>query len=657
MSISGLLKSAGFIPCAFLLGVVCAAAQVLLFRELMVSLYGNELIFVGLMAAWSAGIACGGVLGRRFRNAWGVLFSGVILLVLVLWACRYARSVLGWPVGVTGALFPSLLVAGVLVFSPAFCLGACFAAMVSGQGKDKGPQVYAVETLGFAAGALLMVGFLVSPFCAVSVEARSPQWPGYRVVAARETPQASWVVVERQGERSLFENGSHVATTHDRLTAEENVHYALLAHPLPRRVLLIGGAASGAIEEALKYPGLLVDVVEPDPAVFDLVRSFFPDAAAAIRDPRVRVLAGDARRLVRTSSERYDVIIVLAGEPYSLLVNRYFTADLFADARARLAFGGILCLSLPASENYVNEEGRRALGGMYSTLASVFSEVRVIPGGKYIFLASGRSGGISVDPAILAGRLKARGIMTQFVRPEYFNDRLGASRLKEATEVVAAGGSINLDIRPSGLVDALAYWATRSGSLFSGVVEAFRRYGVVLWLFPVLLLLLVRKNNGVVVPAVIGFGQMSFQTAVVMLFQSAFGNVYSMIGLLTAGMMLGLFAGTRGRSWDKRIAPFLAGAFVFAAAAAWVPWIAGNDLSAGVFFLVFPFLAGVCGGRQFALAVTRNNAAKVYSSDVLGSGAGALFGGLFLIPLWGIPQTLLFAAALQLAVIRQSNFD
>ncbi|MEI6437802.1 MAG: hypothetical protein WCO69_03515 [Candidatus Omnitrophota bacterium] len=650
MAIPDVFKSAGVMPRAFLLGMLCAAAQVLFFRELLACLYGNELLFTGLMAAWSVGIAGGSAWGRRIGSGWPVLLLGVALFSWDIWACRHVRGLLGWPVGVSGDILPSLLVSVILVFPPAFILGGYFAALAAGQLKKPGTRIYAAETLGFAAGALLMVVFFLSPFSQVSVASRSPQWPGYKVVAARETPLASFVVAERQGETSLFESGLLVATTHDRLTAEESVHYALLAHPSPKRVLLIGGAATGAVEEAIKHPGLKVDVLEPDRVVFDLARTYFPDAAKALLDPRVRAIMADGRRLLRTSRERYDAVIVLVGDPCTLLANRYYTADFFVDVKAHLSPGGMMSVALSASENYVNEEGRAALGGIRSTLASVFEAVRVIPGGKYIFLAASRPGDISIEPGVLAERLKARGIQSLFVRPEYFNERLGAYRVKEAADVVSGGHPVNRDIRPAELVGALSYWASQSGSAFPRITAWFRTFGLWLWIVPFLVFLVTRFNRGAAAPFVAGFGQMLSQTVSVALFQSVFGNIYSLVGLLTAGVMLGLFVGAREHSRGHGPSPFLAGALLFTAAAVIVPLIAGNDLLAGGFFAVFPFLAGLYGGRQFTSAVTGERTGAAYTMDVLGSGLGALLGGLFLIPFWGIPQALLFAAAMQLAL-------
>jgi hypothetical protein len=71
----------------------------------------------------------------------------------------------------------------------------------------------------------------------------------------------------------------------------------------------------------------------------------------------------------------------------------------------------------------------------------------------------------------------------------------------------------------------------------------------------------------------------------------------------------------------------------------------------GVF--VFPLLAGAAGGVQFALYTAlagKEYGGRVYAADVIGAGCGALCAGLFLVPLWGMSITMLFVAALNLAM-------
>ena len=95
--------------------------------------------------------------------------------------------------------------------------------------------------------------------------------------------------------RSIYDNGVILANAPDENAAEEAVHYALLEHPAPRRVLLIGGGVNGSIAQALKHPTVeRIDYVELDPALIDMARQFFPaqSAPVALGSSRAHALRG-----------------------------------------------------------------------------------------------------------------------------------------------------------------------------------------------------------------------------------------------------------------------------------------------------------------------------------------------------------------------------
>ena len=100
---------------------------------------------------------------------------------------------------------------------------------------------------------------------------------GQRVIATRNSVYGKLAVVGVEGSRSVYENGVVLFNVPDPGAAEEAVHYALLEHPSPRSLLLIGGGINGSVEQALRHPSIeRVDYVELDPAILDLARDYFP---------------------------------------------------------------------------------------------------------------------------------------------------------------------------------------------------------------------------------------------------------------------------------------------------------------------------------------------------------------------------------------------
>jgi spermidine synthase len=106
--------------------------------------------------------------------------------------------------------------------------------------------------------------------------------------------------------------------------SDEWVYHELLVHPAcaihgdPRRVIVLGGGDGCAARELLKYSSLTdITVVDIDEQVVELFRGRFSFLnRGALCDPRVRVVCADAMEHLRTSTERYDLIISDLTEPF-----------------------------------------------------------------------------------------------------------------------------------------------------------------------------------------------------------------------------------------------------------------------------------------------------------------------------------------------------
>jgi spermidine synthase len=146
--------------------------------------------------------------------------------------------------------------------------------------------------------------------------ARARQWRGLHPLASRDSIYGNLTVVETGNIRSLYENGLIIANSPDESAAEEEVHYALLEHNEPRRILLIGGGASGTIAQALRHPTVeRIDLVELDPALIGMTREFFSSRSVSGNsdfwsDPRVHLHYADGRAYLKATHDTFDVIIV-----------------------------------------------------------------------------------------------------------------------------------------------------------------------------------------------------------------------------------------------------------------------------------------------------------------------------------------------------------
>src|ERR1039458_2603899 len=300
-----------------LIGFTAVIAQVVLMRELLVVFYGNELSLGVMLANWLLWTALGSsLLGRWARRTHrpreflaGLQMLVAFALPLTLVAVRASK--------VLFRSIPGEILGPVPMFLTSFCAlsvlcvisGGLFAAGSRLFGDATGSttatatgSVYLLEAAGSGLGGVLASLALVRLLTAFEIAAIlgllnlvaawvllalagakrrfwgagfgalaalllaggygvAPLsvrmlWRGFHLIATRTSVYGSLAVVETGASRSLFENGLIVMTVPDAAAAEEAVHYALLEHPEPRRLLLIGGGVNGSLAEALRHPSL-----------------------------------------------------------------------------------------------------------------------------------------------------------------------------------------------------------------------------------------------------------------------------------------------------------------------------------------------------------------------------------------------------------------
>jgi spermidine synthase len=108
-----------------------------------------------------------------------------------------------------------------------------------------------------------------------------------------------------------------------------------------RRALVVGlasgiSAGSVTLQPALEH----IDVLEIEPAILTAARYFDPWSHAPLDDPRVRVLANDARNHLELVDGAYDIIINEPSNPWITGVSNLFTEEYLKLGRSRLAPGG-----------------------------------------------------------------------------------------------------------------------------------------------------------------------------------------------------------------------------------------------------------------------------------------------------------------------------
>jgi spermidine synthase len=121
----------------------------------------------------------------------------------------------------------------------------------------------------------------------------------------------------------------------------------LLLHPAPRRALFLGLGTGVTASSAAADPTLHVTAVELLPEVIEASRHFTQAAGGGGAPPSLHVIAADARRFVKTSTQRFDLIVSDNFHPARSGSGALYTVEHFAAVRARLAERGVFCQWLP----------------------------------------------------------------------------------------------------------------------------------------------------------------------------------------------------------------------------------------------------------------------------------------------------------------------
>jgi spermidine synthase len=187
-------------------------------------------------------------------------------------------------------------------------------------------------------------------------------------------------------------------------------HPALLSHPNPQSVLVIGGGDGGSSEEIFKHPSVKrVVMAELDAAVIDVAREHLDQIhKGALDDPRLEIRIGDGFEYVQSATEKFDLIVLDLTDPDTPAFHLY-SEDFFRLCRERLNPGGMLTLHL-GTPVYAPETVRKNA----ANLRKVFKQVHPLA----LFIP-------------LYGSLWCLGIASDSANPRLMTTEAIAARLRE----------------------------------------------------------------------------------------------------------------------------------------------------------------------------------------------------------------------------------
>jgi spermidine synthase len=204
-------------------------------------------------------------------------------------------------------------------------------------------QAWATPSHWAAACAIVVFGIWAPALALVDVP------PGGRLVSYSEGALATVSVVEDAGGvATLHINNRQPEGSSATLLADaRQALLPILLHPRPQRVLFLGVGTGVTAWSAAQDPRLQVDAVELLPEVVEASAYFTRRLADEGYDRQPSILIADARRFVRASRARYDIIVSDNFHPARSGSASLYTVEHFEAVRERLADRGVFCQWLP----------------------------------------------------------------------------------------------------------------------------------------------------------------------------------------------------------------------------------------------------------------------------------------------------------------------
>lgn len=675
----------------FIIGFTTLVAQIIFLREFISVYNGNELIAGIVLANWMFSTALGAYLGKYIKKleiqkkliVYAHFLLGLLplLLVYLIYFSLEFLFVPGQMINLVEVfiislfiLTPFCIVSGILFT----IISSYFSYLIETNSINK---VYGYEAFGAMIGGLIFnflfifiletyysllvlfvlnfiiagihlyfsekkIGAYVTAFLTIVVfgflimnnfneKALQHQFQNQDIIYYKDTPYGKIAVTKFADQINFYDNGVFQFSDKNIIASEEGVHYGMIQHPAPKKVLLISGGASGMIKEILKYNIESLDYIEQNPGLIDMGRLYTDNIVA---DERISVIEEDPRLFLKNrSGEKYDVILINLPDPYSTQVNRFYTSEFFEQLRKNLDQYGIVSISLLTKANYISEEARNIHSSIYSTLKLIFQNVIIIPGEQNYFLASN----VNLSYAITE-LIDLRQIPTDYVNANYLDDETIRTESDLLKVDISTEIDINEDFNPVVYLFQLKYWL----SYFN---LNYYLLGILI-ILPVFIVIL-RFNYINLGLFATGFSATSMEVILIIAFQVIYGYTYQMMGIIITFFMVGLWFGS---IYVIRMVPIKVNTYsitqyligIFAVLLTLTLFLLKNSYTGYIVvhgsFILLVSITGILTGLQFSLASKLRNkpvltiASYSYSSDLLGSAVGAILISSILIPLFGL---------------------
>jgi spermidine synthase len=199
------------------------------------------------------------------------------------------------------------------------------------------------------------------------------------VYSGRSTYARIDIVDTTEYGRMLFLDGIAQSAEQDEFIYHESlVHPAMLLHPNPRSVCIVGGAEGATIREVAKYQDVnRIVMVDIDEELVKVCRQHLSSwSKGAYEDHRLQLHIADGRKFLEETEETFDVIMVDLNDPTEDSPAIYlFTQEFYQLIYRRLGKEGIGCFQ----GTDLQPTKLKLHARLYNTISSVFPWVISYP--------------------------------------------------------------------------------------------------------------------------------------------------------------------------------------------------------------------------------------------------------------------------------------
>ncbi len=250
-----------------------------------------------------------------------------------------------------------------------------------------------------------------------------------RIIAHTKTKYQEVLLAELEGFGLALVLDNYIQSTlsDEYLYHESLVHPAMILHPLPRRVLILGGGEGATLREVLKYKSVVEAVmVDIDGEVVEFAKKYLVEMhKGSFNDPRARVVIMDGFNYVDQALEKgevFDVVIMDLTDPYSSEIAKpLYSREFFAKLDKLTKSKGVV-VTQAGNSWYYGEAYKYVLENMKTVFKNIMEYYQWVPSFTYInnfILASNE-----YDPYKLTGKEVDEKLRDQNVETRYFNGRI-----------------------------------------------------------------------------------------------------------------------------------------------------------------------------------------------------------------------------------------